>query len=320
MRIFIAVLLSAFVLCCAKDSPPEIQVTFERFDEQLMAVKTKEELVKLLEKNRAITELFYGGNVSDTAFVSDVFHMIKHEDAQKLFKQSQDTFGDLTKVSTDFAKAFDEVKKLYPDYTPPKMVAAFTGLRNDMFITDSLVIVSLEAFIGPNALYRPDQSDYMMNRFTPEYIVPSVVRVLSNKFNKVNFEKDTFTADMIFFGKSLEFSRAVLPHIADSLIIGYTNTQMQNAYENQDVIWAHVIERELLNSDNPTVNAKYFGERPYMAEISKDCPGRIGQWLGWRIVELYRANNPKVSIQDLMKNENVEEILRGSKYRGQKDE
>ncbi|MCY1379710.1 gliding motility-associated lipoprotein GldB [compost metagenome] len=85
------------------------------------------------------------------------------------------------------------------------------------------------------------------------------------------------------------------------------------------MIWAHIIDRELLNSENPAVNAKYFGERPYVGEISGDCPGRVGQWLGWRIVELYRMKNPQVSLQELMLNEDAGAILRGSKYRGQKD-
>ncbi|MCD8539784.1 MAG: gliding motility protein [Leadbetterella sp.] len=314
-------LLILAVFGCGKDSDaPETPVTIERFDRQLMAVKSEAELQKLLEESRTVKELLFGVSAVDTAFTGDIFHMVQHADARKLYDQTQETFGDLESMELSFARAFDGIRKLYPDFTPPRIVAGFSGLRNDMVVTDSMVVISLESFIGPKALYRPDQPDYVLRRFAPEYVVPNVIRFLSNRFNKVDFTRDSFTEDMIFFGKSLEFSRAVLPHVEDSLIIGYSNREMQNAYENQDVIWAHIIDRELLNSENPAVNAKYFGERPYTGEISGDCPGRIGQWLGWRIVELYRLKNPDVPFQELMRNEDAGAILRGSKYRGQKDD
>lgn len=294
-------------------------MTIERFDGKLMAVKSEKELRKLLEENRAVSDLLFGASPEDTAFTGGVFHMIQHADARRLYDQTGETFGDLKPLELSFGRAFDEIKKLYPHFKPPRIVAGFSGLQNDLVVSDSLVVISLESFIGPKALYRPDHPEYMLRRFAPEYVVPNVIRLLSNQFNKVDFSRDSFTADMIFFGKSLEFSRAVLPHVEDSLILGYTNREMQNAYEHQETIWAHIIDRELLNSENPAVNAKYFGERPYVGEISGDCPGRIGQWLGWRIVEMYRMKNPEITTPELMQNEDAGAILRGSKYRGQKD-
>lgn len=318
-KILFFLLIAAMFGCGKGSDAPETAVSIERFDRELMAVKSEPELKALLEKNRAVSDLLFGASPADTAFTGDVLHMIQHADARRLYEQVGETFGDLKSMEESFARVFDEIRKLYPSFTPPRIVAGFSGLQNDLVVSDSLVVISLESFIGPKALYRPDQPDYMLRRFAPEYVVPNVTRFLSNRFNKVDFTTDSFTADMIFFGKSLEFCRAVLPHVQDSLIIGYTNREMQNAYEHQEVIWAHIIDRELLNSENPAVNAKYFGERPYVAEIGPDCPARIGQWLGWRIVEMYRMKNPKVSLQELMQNEDAGAILRGSKYRGQKD-
>lgn len=313
-------LLTLFIYACGSKDESFPPATIERLDEQIMSVKSKAELERLLKKNQIISENFLGGSPEDTAFVADIFFMIENQDAQSFYGQVKETFGNLAKIKADFGQAFGEIKKLYPDFKEPRIVTAFTGLRNDMLISDSLVVVSLEAFIGSKAKYKLDYPNYILTRYQPDYIVPNVIRVLSNKYNEIDTNNDNFTTDLIFFGKSLEFCRTVLPHIPDSLIIGYSNLDLQHAYENQDYIWAHIIDRNLLNSNNPAVNAKYFGERPYVAEISPDCPARIGQWLGWRIVELYREKNPKVSIQDLMKNKNALEILRGSKYRGQLDE
>ena len=306
--------------CNKRPDSPVTPVKIERFDRELMAAASRQELQDLLARNPGVTGLLFGAAPEDTTLLEDLFHMVRHADARGLFEQSEEVFGDLSALEESFARAFDGIIHLYPGYTPPRIVAGFSGLRNDLVVTDSLVVISLESFIGPTALYRPDQPDYVLRRYAPEYVVPNVIRFISNRFNKVDFARDTFTEDLIFFGKSLEFSRAVLPHVEDSLIIGYTNREMQSAFEYQELIWAHVIDRELLNSENPAVNAKYFGERPYVGEISGDCPGRIGQWLGWRIVEMYRMKNPQVTLQELMENKDAGSILRGSKYRGQKDD
>ncbi|ADQ18596.1 hypothetical protein Lbys_2934 [Leadbetterella byssophila DSM 17132] len=316
MRYLIICLCFFVIVGCKEKVAP---YTIERFDQQLMGVKSESELQKLLSQNEDITEVLLGSTSEDTALVNGLFHMVQHADARKFYEETLKTFGDLSALEESFGIAFSEIKKLYPEFKSPRVVAAFTGLQNDLVVTDSLVVISLEAFIGPKASYKLDEPQYILRRYAPEYIVPTVVRMLSNQFNTIDFSRETFTTDMIFFGKSLEFSRAVLPHVEDSLIIGYTNREMQMAYENQEVIWAHVLDRELLNQENPAIRAKYFGERPYVGEIGPDCPGRVGQWLGLRVVELYRKENPKVTLQELMANADAEAILRGSKYRGQKD-
>ena len=64
------------------------------------------------------------------------------------------------------------------------------------------------------------------------------------------------------------------------------------------------------------VKRKFIGERPNVHEISRDCPGRIGVWIGWQIVESYMENN-NVSIQELLKSTDNDTLFRLSKYKPQ---
>ena len=75
-----------------------------------------------------------------------------------------------------------------------------------------------------------------------------------------------------------------------------------------------------LYETNDRVKEKYLGDRPKVIEIGEDCPGRIGQWLGWRIVSRYRTENPSISLIDLMENANARDIFEKSKYKGQKED
>jgi hypothetical protein len=58
-----------------------------------------------------------------------------------------------------------------------------------------------------------------------------------------------------------------------------------------------------------------MGERPNVYEIGEKCPGRIGAWVGWEIVRAYMANNPRVTLQELMEEDNPKKIFTLSKYR-----
>lgn len=322
--ISINILLFSLISCGSNDAKKiaEISLNLEirRFDKELMQTKTKEELASLFKNNPGYIRSLYNTFPGDTALVSHVFYLTQHPETRKLYDYTLTQFGNLEKLSSELEGAFKAIKYYYPQFKVPQVVTTFSGLENDIFVSDSLIIISLEAFAGQKAPYRPEQPNYILNRYTPDYIIPTVVRFLSNSYNKLDARDQSFVADMMFFGKSLEFTKQMLPNTADSLILGYSDAQMKETWEAQDLVWAHIIDKNLMQEKTPAVKNRYFGERPNVPEIGPSCPGRIGQWLGWRIIQRYRTENPKVTFQDMMADANPNEILLKSKYRGQTEE
>jgi hypothetical protein len=299
-----------------EDAP--IPVEFVRFDQELMALDSKEELEAFLKKNPWYTKALYRTFPDDTAFVDYLYNIISHPGSRAFFHEVDSTFGNLDDLKSEFSGAFGRVKTLYPDFTPPKIYITFTGLETDMFVDDSTVIISLEAFAGPRAKYRPDQPDYILRRYQKSYIVPAVMRLLADSYIKSTPEP-TMLNDMVYFGKSYAFVKEVLPGIPDSLIIGMPDSSLNGNWYAQDIIWAHFIDKGLLFEQNRRVKEKYLGERPKVPEIGTECPGRVGQWLGWRIIDKFLRENPDVTFTEMMKMEDPQEILKKSNYRGEAD-
>jgi gliding motility-associated lipoprotein GldB len=323
---FFLLILSVFIISCNKNAEkPDVEdikvsVNIERFDRQLMAVKSKEELQTLLKKNQTYIHSLYRTFPEDTAFVSHLYYLITHRETRALYEQTQVHFGELTDIKKEFESAFRYIKSYYPDFKEPKIVTTFTGLENDIFVSDTLVIIALEAFVGPTAKYRPQQPDYLLERYQKPYLVPTIIRFLSNGFIKMNDSDRSLLADMVFFGKAFEFTKAAMPETPDYLIIGYTEAKMKEVWDAQDLVWAHFVDKKLLFEQNFRIKKKYVDERPNVPEVGPDCPGRIGQWLGWRIVSRYRTENPSVTLQELMKDNDAQKIFKDSKYRGQIEE
>ena len=301
--------------CSEKGETDEIDVNIVRFDEELMALNSEAELQGFLMENPWYTKSLYRAFPEDTAFVNHLYYTISHPETRKFYAETDSSFGDLEELKAKFSKAFKEIKANYPDFVPPSIYTTFTGLENDLYVSDTIVIIALESFLGPKATYRPDQPGYILSRYQKEYIVPTVVRLMADEFIESTPEGSMLN-DMIYFGKSFEFTKTMMPSVPDSIIISLPDSALTGNWFSQDIIWAHFIDKKLLYEQNQRVKEKYIGERPKVPEIGPACPGRVAQWLGWRIIQKFRTENPDVTFEELMKIKDPQEILRLSKYRG----
>ena len=139
------------------------------------------------------------------------------------------------------------------------------------------------------------------------------------KYARIEQVDKSLLADMIFYGKCYQFSQTMLPNTPDSLIIGYSKNQLDDTEASQEIVWGHFIDQKLLYETSPFKKVKYLDERPNTVEISPDCPGMIGRWLGWKIVKKFAENNPDQSFPTLMQNGKAQSIFELSKYKGKGD-
>jgi hypothetical protein len=107
-----------------------------------------------------------------------------------------------------------------------------------------------------------------------------------------------------------------MPCTPDSLIIWYTEKELQDVNNNQHIIWATFLQNKLLFETSHIQKEKFLGERPNTYEISSICPGRIGAWVGWEIVRKYARDHPDTSLQEILQNENALQLFNASNYKG----
>ena len=250
---------------------------------------------------------------TDEQLLEDNYELLQNPFVDTLYQEIVNLI-DIGQQSHELYLAYQRVKKLYPEFNVPKVQAVYSGFGKDLYISDSLLILGLDYYLGAAASYRPNVYDYFSIRLTPNHLVPQLLQITSLKFNKTGRGKKTILEEMIYYGKAMEFTRQMLPCVNDSLIIGYSHQQLANATVSEGVIWSHFIEKKLLYDDSPANITKYINERPNVPEIDLRCPGRIGQWLGWQIVRAYRAKTG-VDFVELMKETDAQKILTQSKYR-----
>lgn len=300
-------------------SSVDVHVKIEQFQDSFVNISSKAKLVKLLTHQPFIRDHIFRRSEypNDSVFINQLYRRFNSPSIDTLLIETKRVFGDLTELATQFEQAFAHVKYYYPGFTPPKVQTVISGLDNDLLVTDSVVIVSLDFFLGPGAKYRPNVYEYVLRQYQKQNIVPSCMLIygISNRFNKTNLNDKTVLADMIAYGKSFYFAKHMLPCTPDSVFIWYTPEEIEGSRKNQDLIWARLVQDQVLYSTSHMVKQKYLGERPKTLEVGEKCPGRIAQWIGWQIINQYMQSHPDTSIPQMMGLDNAQDIFKNSGYR-----
>lgn len=309
---------------CAErpDNVPYVEVNFVDLRDSMLNIESKTLLTTLLSRHQEVRDYTFRRNEypNDSAFINQLFERFRHPSFDTLAMETERVFGDLTNLKNQFSEAFANIKAYYPDFKPPVVKAVISGLDSDLLVSDSIIVVSLDFYLGDGAKYRPRIYDYLLRRYGPEDIVPSCMLMLgiSERFNKSNLSDKTVLADMVAYGKSFYFAKRALPCVPDSVFLWYTSEEMRGSRKNEDMIWARLIEDKVIYSTSMVDKRNYLGERPFTIQVGEKCPGRIAQWVGWRIVDAYMETHPNTTLPELMQISDAQMLFRESKYKPQR--
>lgn len=297
----------------------KVDLQFESLESKLPAFTTKKELVDFFASHIAMRDYFFNREAypSDSAFVNELYNRFTNPHIDTLLMETQKVFGDGSQLKAELTMAFTNMKYYYPDFKAPKVQTIISGLENDMFMSDSVIVISLDYFLGDGARYRPNMYEYMLRRYSKDFILPSLMLLygIDSRINETDVSDRTVLADMVAYGKAYYFAKRMLPCTPDSVLIGYTAEEIAGARANQDKIWKKLVEDEAFYSTSQQLKQRYIAERPHTYELGDKAPGRLGTWVGWQIVNKYASLNTDLTLPELMRIKDAKKIFTESKYK-----
>ncbi len=292
-------------------------IHIERLEKSILACLNKETIAELLQSYPLLLKQFWGiYNDTDIQMIADKLYTLhQHAAIQELHQDVADTFQDLSALTKELTHAFATLKRYYPDFTPPQIITIVTGMDADIYVSKELVVIGLDCFLGDNAKWRPQLPAYMLHTYQPNYIAAKVIAAVSDYFTTADGDDNTLLHDMLYQGKRYYFTKMLLPNLSEAMLLGYTPTQMEDTIEHKRIVWQHFIDHELLYTSDHMIKNKYLAPRPFTGEIGEGCPGNIGGWLGFEIIKKYMKRNSKVTLSELMKDKDTQNIFVKAKYK-----
>lgn len=312
-------------MACKKDACREtgliekqpVNIQVKRLEKELFAASSAGEVKEILKQNPDYTLRFLDGDQYPTLDIlaSKVYELSKDAFIDTLYTEASEVYADISSVQSQLEEVVGRLKTLFPEEQSPDLVTTVTGMYNDLLITDSLIIVGIDFFIGDEATYRPiNIPNYMLKRYDREHLVPIIAKFMATT-QVATSPKNTLLSEMIDFGKTYYLTSRLLPCVPDSILMGYSADEMEAVVDNEKIIWANFVENKILYETSHFIKQKFLGERPNIHEISAKCPGRVGAWIGWQIVEDYMKKNKEVDILTLLDDTDHDKIFSKSGYK-----
>jgi len=262
------------------------------------------------------------GDINESSFGDFLVRFCTDKQNNDVYKLTKDLYPDIKFLESELSEAFRHYLHYYPGRSVPGVFTCITGFNNSIITGDSILGIGLDRYLGADCKYYPGLEiyKYMAARMTPENIVPDCIYgwgASEYDFSAINYPTDNVLSELIHYGKLKYFEKCMLPETSDEIIFGFTPDQMKFCKNNEGQMWQYLIEYDLLFSTDQFKIRKLIGEAPFTSYFTNESPGRAAVWLGFRIVESYMVRNEGISIDELMKNIDVQEILEKAKYNPQ---
>lgn len=332
-QIYLIFLFAIVFISCKQNSRPDVshinlEIKIERFDKELFASKNK----NISQTNSTLSNqygFFYDDYihkmVGTPAYSNEevLGTLFKDKAYTDLTHEVDSVYPNLKAQEQGLTETFKYVKYYYPKAKIPKIISFVSGFAYQMPVGDNYLGIGLDMFLGKDSKFYgaivQSVPLYLSRRFTPDYIVPRVAETYAHEdlFPEPD-ENKTLLSKMIFQGKILYFLDQVLPeNTADTLKIGYTADQMKWAQNFEADIWAYFLENNFLYETDYQKIQVFLAEGPFTPGLGedRDSAPKLGVWMGWQIVKRYMDKNPKITLQQLMAENDAQKILNQSKYK-----
>ena len=326
-------LLATVVLCgCGnkyqyipKDIEP-VAVEIVRFDSALLAVRTDsamQDVAQLYADYEEFIPLYVEGvlrlPMEDTAYFSEQLANFL-VDTTMGFAQTnalaKERFANVDSIQNALNIAFSRLHYLYPDWVIPTVYLFVSGFNSSVVYYDNMLGVGVDMYLGSDyPYYNQVVYDYQKSTMEKEYVVRDIMSMYLAYNIAYNSKHNRLLEQMIFRGKQLFLLSQLLPDAPAWQVIGYTPEQWAWCEHYERAIWNRIMEKRDLFKTESSVLSSYMNEGPFTAEVTQDSPGRLGLWVGWRIVDSYMRHNEEVSIHDLINEGDAQKILEQSFYK-----
>ena len=204
-------------------------------------------------------------------------------------------FPEMDEQQEELEGLFKHIKYYYPETTVPKVVTITSEVeyRNKVILVDSLLIVALDTYLGKDHHFYGGIAKYHSKNFRKEQLAVDVAAAFA-KAHTLKPQASTFLDQMIYEGKQLYLMEQLLPQKPLHEVFGYTQAEFDFAVENERNVWQNFVASELLYNTDRSLLARFIDPAPFSKfylEFDSETPGRLGRFIGYKIVAAYMKNN-----------------------------
>lgn len=304
----------------------KVEIDVVRFDTALLHVRTDStytDLSRLYEEYPRFMPMYVedilGLDCTDTALLSELYADFLQDTVMGFAQTNQvvlQKFADIEDIEEELTVGFTRLHYLYPEWPMPEIYFFVSGFNASVYSYENMYAAGVDMYLGSEyAYYNQVVYNYQKTTMDRRYLAGDVLNFYIMQHMPYTSKTARLLDFIIFRGKQMYLLAQLLPDATEAEVIGYTEEQWDWCENFEKEIWYRIMDKRDLFKTEQMVLTSYLNDGPFTAEISQEAPGRIGIWVGWRIVDSYMRHHPEVSIQQLMAESDAQKILEYSYYK-----
>lgn len=307
-------------------SGSKVKLTVKRFEQSFFRIdsnNTRAGLAALQQEYPTFTPLFVNhvlglGPLTDSnELIFSGTQRFLHLN-QGVYKKSQELYGDFKNTTRQLEQAFRYVHHYFPGYRIPEIITtigpmdALAPMSNNEpspnYIGEGFLAIGLQFYLGRDFSIYNDPGfvtnvvpSFRSRRFSREYIPSDVMKLVIDDLFPDSSSRLPLGEQFVEKGKRMELLAHLLPGVHDTLLLGYTDEQLDWCRKNERSIYNFFAGQNLLYERDPALTQPYLTEGPFTQGMPETSPGNIGAFLGWQMTKAYLKKNKDLTPAQLMR-------------------
>lgn len=223
--------------------------------------------------------------------------------------------GQFRESCQDIDEALHRWSALTGGTCPDQLITYISGFNQSFITLPGSLGIGIDSYLGSGSPFYQGLGipAYLRSGMNPENLCADAVRAWLYSELPGPSAEGAFLDRMIYEGKLYYIARALLPETEEETLFKYTDKQLSWCRLQEKAMWKYMAEQNILFSTDRLTIRKFIEEAPFTRDFGNDSPGRVGIWIGYRIVGSY-VKSTGINLKDLIGLTNGKEILSGSKY------
>jgi hypothetical protein len=240
---------------------------------------------------------------------------------QDIYTETMKVFPNLDELTSQLTDALTYYQYYFPKATIPHFYTLVSGIdiySPTVLLVNNNILIHLDMYLG-----------FDCNWYNK---IPNIPKYISEKFDKKYLPIDCFKKALIYQhlpdkknislldymieeGKKLYFTELMFPNAPEQDIIGYSDEKFKWAEKYQYDVWNYIINHDELFSKSDKVISVYIDESPFTKVFQNSSPGRLGAFIGWKLIKSYMNNNPNITLNEMINHVDSKDLLNQSRYK-----
>lgn len=209
--------------------------------------------------------------------------------------------GPLDSVEMSLGKVRENARVMLPAISWPDIYGVVITYNQSVVSADSVILVGLNHYLGPDyepySYFDSYQRHSKQKRLIPWHVAETLV---SLAYPYRPSSDATALSRMVYEGAVVESVLRLLSSSDVQSALGFTDDGYEWAVENEAPAWKAMIEKGLVHTADPAEIERLVNPSPHTSILHPSSPGRMGRFIGHRIVKSYLAGHEGVRLSEIL--------------------